>query len=57
MTDTPVILREAARRDIDQTIALYAAEAGMLVALAFIDALERAFRRMARHGCLGRPSK
>jgi len=55
VTDTPVILRETARRDIDQAIAHYAAEAGMPVALAFIDALERAFRRMARHPAAGSP--
>jgi plasmid stabilization system protein ParE len=44
-----VIPREAAQRDIDQAIAHYAAEAGEPVALAFIDALERTFRRIARH--------
>ncbi|CAH0179353.1 type II toxin-antitoxin system RelE/ParE family toxin [Roseomonas sp. CECT 9278] len=55
MTDKPVILREAARQDIDQAIAYHAAEAGNSVALAFIDALERAFRRMARHPAAGSP--
>ena len=49
MTAKPVIPREAAQRDIDQAIAHYVAEAGEPVALAFIDALERAFRRIAQH--------
>lgn len=55
MTDKPVILREAARQDIDDAIAHYAAEAGAPVALAFIDALERAFRQLARHPASGSP--
>jgi toxin ParE1/3/4 len=55
VTDKPVILREAARRDIDDAIAHYAAEAGAPVALAFIDAIERAFRQIARHPASGSP--
>jgi len=55
VTDKPVILRQAARQDIDQAIARYAAEAGTPVALAFVDALERAFRRIARHPAAGSP--
>ena len=55
MTAKPVIPREAAQRDIDQAIAHYAAEAGEPVALAFIDALERAFRRIAQHPAAGSP--
>lgn len=55
MTAKPVIPREAAQRDIDQAIADYAAEAGEPVALAFIDALERAFRRIAQHPAVGSP--
>jgi toxin ParE1/3/4 len=55
VTRTPVIPREAARRDIDQAIAHYAAEGGTPVALAFIDALERAFGHLARHPGAGSP--
>ena len=55
MTAKRVIPREAAQRDIDQAIAHYAAEAGEPVALAFIDALERAFRRIAQHPAVGWP--
>jgi toxin ParE1/3/4 len=55
VTAKPGILREAAQRDIDQAIAHYMAEASKPVALAFIDALERAFRRIAQHPALGSP--
>lgn len=55
MTAKPVIPREAAQRDIDQAVAHYAAEAGEPVALAFIDALEQAFRRIAQHPAVGSP--
>ncbi|MBX9749272.1 MAG: type II toxin-antitoxin system RelE/ParE family toxin [Roseococcus sp.] len=55
MTAKPVIPREAAQRDIDQAIAYYVAEAGEPVALAFIDALERAFLRIAQHPAAGSP--
>ncbi len=55
MTAKLVIPRQAAQRDIDQAIAHYAAEAGEPVALAFIDALERAFRRIAQHPAVGSP--
>ncbi len=50
-----VIPREAAQRDIDQAIAHDVAEAGEPVALAVVDALERAFRRIAQHPALGSP--
>jgi toxin ParE1/3/4 len=55
VTAKQVIPREAAQRDIDQAIAHYAAEAGEPVAVAFIDALERAFRRIAQHPAVGSP--
>jgi toxin ParE1/3/4 len=51
----PVILRERARRDIDEAVDHYLAEAGERVALGFIDALERAFRHIARHPATGSP--
>lgn len=55
MTAKPVIPRQAALWDIDQAIAHYAAEAGEPVALAFIDALERAFRWIAQQPAAGSP--
>jgi toxin ParE1/3/4 len=49
----PVIPRLQANADIDATIAYYAAEASEQVALGFIDALERAYSHLARHGATG----
>ena len=37
----PVVLRERARRDIDEAVEHYLAKAGPAIALDFIDALER----------------
>ena len=39
MSGKPVVLRERARRDIDEAIEHYLAEAGPAVALTFIDAM------------------
>ncbi len=55
MTGKPVVLRERARRDVDATVEHYLAEARGAVALAFIDALEEAFRRMGEHPASGSP--
>lgn len=55
MKPKPVVLRERARRDVDDAIVFYLQEGGQHVALAFIDALERAFGRMARHPVSGSP--
>ena len=44
MSGKPVVLRERARRDIDEATEHYLAEAGPAVALDFIDALEDARR-------------
>ncbi len=55
MTAKPVIPRQAAQRDIDEAITHYAVEAGESVALTFIDALERAFRRIGQHPAVGSP--
>ena len=46
MSGKPLVLRERARRDIDEAVEHYLAEAGEAVALAFIDALEDACRRI-----------
>lgn len=55
MTPRPAILRDAARRDIDEAIGHYFAEAGQARALGFIDALQRAFGRIARNPGIGSP--
>ena len=49
MSGKPVVLRERARRDIDKAVEHYLAEAIPAVALAFIDALENAHRRIGEH--------
>lgn len=55
MTQQPVVLRGRARHDIDQAIDHYSTEAPAAVALAFIGALEEAFRQMADHPASGSP--
>ncbi|MCY4114216.1 MAG: type II toxin-antitoxin system RelE/ParE family toxin [Chloroflexi bacterium] len=55
MTRKPVILRERARSDVDEAVEHYLAEAQSTVALAFIDMLEEAFRRMGEHPAAGSP--
>lgn len=53
MTAKPVVLRERADRDIDEAVAHDRDEAGARVALAFLDALEHAFRQIAQHAASG----
>ena len=48
-------VRERARRDIDETVAHYLAEVGPTAALAFIDALEDARRRIGEQPANGSP--
>ena len=55
MTGKPIVLREWARRDVDEAVEHYLAEAPATVTLAFIDALEEAFRRMGEHPASGSP--
>ena len=55
MSGKPVVLRERARRDIDEAVEHYTAEAGPAVALAFIDALEDALRRIGEPPAAGSP--
>lgn len=45
----PVVPRELANRDVDDAIAHYLSEASELVALGFVDELERAYGHIARH--------
>lgn len=49
----PVVPRDRAQRDTDEAIGYYLREAGDKVALAFIDALERAYRHIADHPASG----
>ena len=51
----PVVLRERARRDIDEVVEHYLAEAGEAVALDFIDALEDARRQIGEQPASGSP--
>jgi toxin ParE1/3/4 len=49
----PVVPRQQANRDVDEAIGYYRAEASDRVALAFIGALEQAYRHIARHPSSG----
>ena len=53
MTAKPIVPRELANHDVDEAIAYYLREASDEVALGFIDALERAYRRISRHPASG----
>ena len=55
MSGKPVVLRECARRDIDEAVAHYVTEAGPSVALDFIDALESARRKIGEQPGTGSP--
>ena len=55
MTGKPIVLRERARRDVDEAVEHCLAEARPAVALAFIDALEEARLRMGEHPASGSP--
>ena len=55
MSGKPVVLRERARRDIDEAVGHYLAEAGQTVALDFIDGLEDACRRISEQPAGGSP--
>jgi toxin ParE1/3/4 len=45
----PVVLREQARRDIDEAVEHYSGEGGVATGLAFTDAIERALSHLAAH--------
>ena len=55
MKAKPVVPRERARRDVDAAVDYYAGTASRKVALGFIDALEVAYRHIARHPATGSP--
>jgi toxin ParE1/3/4 len=50
-----IVPREQAQRDVDDAIDHYIAVASLKVALGFIDALEDAYRHIARHPGSGSP--
>jgi toxin ParE1/3/4 len=53
MSPKPLVERRLARRDIEDAIDFYAAEAGEAVALEFVDALEATYRLIADHPAAG----
>ncbi|HMC15622.1 MAG TPA: type II toxin-antitoxin system RelE/ParE family toxin, partial [Albitalea sp.] len=55
MTAKPVVLRERAEADIEETTAHYVAEGGPELALRFIDALETAMDHIGKHPATGSP--
>ncbi len=55
MSGKPVILRERARRDIDEAVGHYLIEAGKTVAPDFIDSMEDTCRLIGDHPVGGLP--
>lgn len=53
MREKPVIPRQQANRDIDETLAGYLGEGSAAQALGFIDTLEQAWAHIARHPAAG----
>jgi len=51
----PIVLRERARRDMEEAVDRYLAEAGSAVALSFIGALEDARRQIGEQPGSGSP--
>jgi len=55
MKGKPIIPREQAHRDIEDTIAYYLDEGAEAAATGFIDALEEAYTHIGRHPATGSP--
>lgn len=55
MSPKRIVPRERANRDVAEAVDHYVAEGGEKAALAFVDALDRAFRHIARHPATGSP--
>ena len=55
MSPKQIIPRQRANRDIDEAVDYYLRDAGEKAALGFIDALDRAYRHIARHPATGSP--
>ena len=49
MSCKPVVLREQARRDIEEAVEHYSREGGVATGSAFTDAIERALSHVAAH--------
>ena len=55
MSVKPVVLRDRARRDVDEAAEHYLEEAGPAVVGAFIDAVEEVFRHVGQRPASGSP--
>ncbi len=55
MSSKRIIPREQADSDVDQAVDYYLSAVGEKAALGFIDALEQAYRHIARHPATGSP--
>lgn len=55
MSSTRIVPRELAIRDVEDAVDYYLREAGFDTAVAFIDALERAYARVSEHPAAGSP--
>ena len=55
MTAKPVIPRERASRDIEESVDYYARTGSVRVALGLVDALEAALQHIANHPATGSP--
>lgn len=55
MKSKPVLLRGQAGQDIQNVIEYYRSEGAEKTGLAFIDALQQAFTRIAHHPAIGSP--
>ncbi len=53
MSPLPVVPRERARRDVDDTIAFYLSQGAADAAIGFVDALEKAFETVGTHPAIG----
>ncbi len=55
MTSKPIIPRALANLDVDEAVEHYLSEGAQQAALAFIEALERAYTHIGRHPATGSP--
>lgn len=55
MSAKRIVPRQQAHRDVDAAVDYYLSEAGENAALAFIEALEQAYRHIARHPASASP--
>ena len=53
MKSKPIVPRSQANRDVDEAIDHYLSESAEQAALGFVDALEKAYARIARHPATG----